>query len=85
MEQRIRELEAESALQAARADAASGTVRALEEQRTTELSNIHEQHREELSAAQSRTFYTNDLNSFKRHVKKAHLCLAIKNINVAPK
>ncbi|XP_012549429.2 restin homolog isoform X3 [Bombyx mori] len=52
-EQRIRELEAEAALQLARADATATALRALEEQRNAEAATVAEQHREELSAAQT--------------------------------
>ncbi|KAJ2952949.1 hypothetical protein O0L34_g7320 [Tuta absoluta] len=52
-EQRIRELEAEAALQAQRAEATSAALRALEDQRSAELATLQEQHREELTAAQA--------------------------------
>lgn len=51
--QRIRELEAEAALQAARAEATAAALQALEEQRSAETAAIHEQHKEELTAAHS--------------------------------
>ncbi|XP_063620432.1 CAP-Gly domain-containing linker protein 2 isoform X3 [Cydia splendana] len=50
-DQRIRELEAEVALQAARADAAATTLRAGDQQRAAELAALADQHREELAAA----------------------------------
>ncbi|XP_073943788.1 cytoplasmic linker protein 190 isoform X2 [Choristoneura fumiferana] len=50
-DQRIRELEAEVALQAARADAAAATLRAGDQQRAAELSALADQHRDELAAA----------------------------------
>lgn len=52
-DQRIRELEAEVALQAARADAAGATLRAADQQRAAELGALAEQHRDELAAAHS--------------------------------
>lgn len=52
-EQRIRELEAEAVLQAARAEATVAQLRALEDQRATETAALAEQHKEELTAAHS--------------------------------
>lgn len=52
-EQRIRDLEAEAALQAARAETTAAALRALEEQRSAETAAIAEQHKEELTAAHS--------------------------------
>ncbi|CAG4911651.1 unnamed protein product [Colias eurytheme] len=51
-EKHIRELEAEIALQAARAETTASALQALEEQRTAEMTAIAEQHKEELAAAQ---------------------------------
>ncbi|XP_013194535.2 CAP-Gly domain-containing linker protein 2 isoform X2 [Amyelois transitella] len=50
---RIRELEAEAALQAARADTTAAALQALEDQRSAEAAVIAEQHKEELTAAQT--------------------------------
>ncbi|XP_059057015.1 restin homolog isoform X2 [Achroia grisella] len=50
---RIRELEAEAALQASRADTTAAALQALEDQRSAEAAAISEQHKEELSAAQT--------------------------------
>ncbi|XP_045491705.1 CAP-Gly domain-containing linker protein 1 isoform X3 [Colias croceus] len=52
-EKHIRELEAEIALQAARAETTASALQALEEQRTAEMTAIAEQHKEELAAAQT--------------------------------
>ncbi|XP_038215361.1 restin homolog isoform X5 [Zerene cesonia] len=52
-EKHIRELEAEVALQAARAETTASALQALEEQRTAEMTAIAEQHKEELVAAQT--------------------------------
>ncbi|CAH2086257.1 unnamed protein product [Euphydryas editha] len=52
-EKQIRDLEAEVALQAARAETTSAALRALEDQRSAEFSALAEQHKEELVAAQS--------------------------------
>lgn len=51
-EKQIRDLEAEVALQAARAETTSAALRALEDQRSAEISALAEQHKEELVAAQ---------------------------------
>lgn len=53
---RIRELEAEAALQAARADTTAAALQALEDQRSAEAAAIAEQHKEELTAAHSESF-----------------------------
>lgn len=50
----IRDLEAEVALQAARAETTAAALRALEDQRTAEMNAVAEQHKEELAAAQSK-------------------------------
>ncbi|XP_045542860.1 CAP-Gly domain-containing linker protein 2 isoform X4 [Papilio machaon] len=50
-EKHIRELEAEVALQSARADTTAAALKALEDQRTIEVAAVAEQHKEELSAA----------------------------------
>ncbi|XP_013180475.1 PREDICTED: CAP-Gly domain-containing linker protein 2 isoform X4 [Papilio xuthus] len=50
-EKHIRELEAEIALQSARADTTAAALKALEDQRTIEVASVAEQHKEELSAA----------------------------------
>ncbi|XP_034840545.1 restin homolog isoform X6 [Maniola hyperantus] len=52
-EKRIRDLEAEVALQAARAETTAAALRALEDQRNSEMSTLAEQHKEELVAAQT--------------------------------
>ncbi|OWR42946.1 CAP-Gly domain-containing linker protein 1 [Danaus plexippus plexippus] len=51
-EKLIRDLEAEVALQAARAETTAATLRVLEDQRSAEMSALAEQHKEELVAAQ---------------------------------
>lgn len=53
-EKLIRDLEAEVALQAARAETTAATLRVLEDQRSAEMSALAEQHKEELVAAQSK-------------------------------
>lgn len=53
-EKYIRELEAEVALQSARAETTSSALQALEEQRNAEMATLSEQHKEELAAAQSK-------------------------------
>ncbi|XP_053625789.1 restin homolog isoform X10 [Plodia interpunctella] len=50
---RIRELEAEAALQAARAVSTAAALQALEDQRSAEAAVVADQHREELTAAQT--------------------------------
>ncbi|CAH2073548.1 unnamed protein product, partial [Iphiclides podalirius] len=50
-EQHIRELEAEIALQAARAETTAAALKVLEDQRSSEIATMAEQHKEELSAA----------------------------------
>lgn len=52
-EQRIRELEAEAVLQAARAEATAAQLRVLEDQRAVDTAALAEQHKEELTAAHS--------------------------------
>lgn len=52
--QRIRDLEAEAALQAARAEATAAALQALEDQRSAEAAALLEQHKEELTAAHSK-------------------------------
>ncbi|XP_045785814.1 restin homolog isoform X4 [Maniola jurtina] len=52
-EKLIRDLEAEVALQAARAETTAAALRALEDQRNSEMSALAEQHKEELVAAQT--------------------------------
>ncbi|XP_052737464.1 CAP-Gly domain-containing linker protein 1 isoform X1 [Bicyclus anynana] len=52
-EKQIRDLEAEVALQAARAETTAATLRALEDQRNAEVNALAEQHKEELAAAQT--------------------------------
>ena len=58
-EQRIRELEAETALQTDRAETTAAALRALEDQRSAEAAAMMEQHKEELNAAQSKTISQN--------------------------
>ncbi|GBP27963.1 CAP-Gly domain-containing linker protein 1 [Eumeta japonica] len=53
MEQRLRNLEAECALQAARADTAAGALRTLEDHRAAELATLADNHKEEIAAAHS--------------------------------
>ncbi|XP_068629873.1 restin homolog isoform X2 [Battus philenor] len=50
-EKHIRELEAEIALQVARAETTAAALKALEDQRNVEVAAMTEQHKEELSAA----------------------------------
>ncbi|XP_045532358.1 restin homolog isoform X2 [Pieris brassicae] len=52
-EKYIRELEAEVALQSARAEATSNAFQGLEEQRNADMATLSEQHKEELTAAQT--------------------------------
>ncbi|XP_072944338.1 uncharacterized protein CLIP-190 isoform X5 [Epargyreus clarus] len=52
-EQQVRTLEAEAALQAARADSAAAALRALAQQRDADVAALADQHREELNAAQT--------------------------------
>lgn len=53
MEQKLRDLEAEAALQAERAQAAATALQMFEQQRTADLTILHDQHKEELAAAHS--------------------------------
>ncbi|XP_047527815.1 CAP-Gly domain-containing linker protein 1 isoform X8 [Vanessa atalanta] len=52
-EKQIRDLEAEVALQVARAETTSAALRALEDQRSAEMNALADQHKEELVAAQT--------------------------------
>lgn len=54
VEQRIRELETDVGLQTARAEATAAALRLVEDQRAVDATIAAEQHKEELTAAQSK-------------------------------
>lgn len=53
LEQRIRDLETDVDLQSARAEATAAALHIVEDQRAADTTAVAEQHREELTAAQS--------------------------------